>query len=374
MKELKKFLNKSTELVYKFLGKVANFIKDDKESLRIKTFIKLAILILIYFVCGLIADGLVQGGTYIIYKVAETGRALLSGIWNIAVNLTYFLFVIVSLYQLTNMAEKDNKFFNLYKNKKKDKDAKKKIFFTLETIIKILGILILIPLFIGDIASLFIFGILVGYLRKGIYLISAFIFVIGLVIFFTSAIILIKKLISSTKIDYKKYIVGIIISGFLIASSSVGVLFETSSYKINKELTTDFNMSVLRYEYKMDTKKDYVIYNNGYDKNLELVIDDDLGSYIEVVITHSTTNEVKTSIKTEDKKVRISYDQDLNITTSDFKNIINLGVSCIKDKTIYNYTLLKYAKIQVRVSEQYKDNIKFVNSKGKEYTPNERSN
>lgn len=374
MKELKKFLNKSTELVYKFLGKVANFIKDENESLLIKTFIKLAILVLIYFVCGLIADGLVQGGTFIIYKVAKTGRALLSGIWSVTVNLTYFLFVIVSLYQLTNMAEKDNKFFNLYKNKKKDKDAKKKIFFTLETIIKILGILILIPLFIGDIASLFIFGILVGYLRKGIYLISAFVFVVGLILFFTSVILLIKKLISSTKIDYKKYIVGIIISGLLIAGSSVGALIETSSYKINKDLTTDFNMSVLRYEYKMDTKKEYVIYNNGYDKNLEFVIDEDLGSYIEVVITHSTTNEVKTSIKTEDDKVIISYDQDLNITPSDFENIINLGVSCIKDKTIYNYTLLKYAKIQVRVSEKYKDNIKFVDSKGKEYTPNERSN
>ena len=133
-------------------------------------------------------------------------------------------------------------------------------------------------------------------------------------------------------------------------------------------------MSVLRYEYKMDTKKEYVIYNNGYDKNLEFVIDEDLGSYIEVVITHSTTNEVKTSIKTEDDKVIISYDKYLNITPSDFENIINLGVSCIKDKTIYNYTLLKYAKIQVRVSEKYKDNIKFVDSKGKEYTPNERSN
>lgn len=374
MKELKKFLNKSTELIYKFLGKVANFIKDENESLRIKTFIKLAILVLIYLVGGLIADGLVQCGTYIIYKVATTGRALLSGIWSITVNLTYFLFVIVSLYQLTNMAEKDNKFFNLYKNKKKDKDVKKKIFFTLETIIKILGTLVLIPLFIGDIASLFIFGILVGYLRKGIYLISAFVFVIGLVLFFTSVILLIKKLISSTKIDYKKYIVSIILSGILIAGSSVGALFETSSYKINQDLTTDFNMSVLRYEYKMDTKKEYVISNNGYDKNLELVIDEDLGSYIEIVITHSTTNEVKTSIKTEDEKVRISYDQELNITTSDFENIINLGVSCIKDKTIYNYTLLKYAKIQVRVSEKYKDNIKFIDSNGKEYTPNERSN
>lgn len=374
MKELKKFLNKSTNLVYKFLDKVAGFIKDEENSLLIKTIIKLALLILIYFICSLIAEGLIQGGTYIIYQVATTGRALLSGIWNITVNLTFFLFIIVSLYQLTNMAEKDNSFFTIYKNKKKDKDVKKKIFFTVETIIKILGTIILIPLFVGDIASLFLLGIMVGYLRKGIYLISLFLIVLGLILFFTSVIFLVKKLLSITKSDLKRYVTLIIISGILIAGSSIGVLIETSSYKINQSLTTDFYTSTLRYEYKMDTTKEYVIYNNDHDKNLELVIDDDLGSYIEVVITHSNTSEVKNTLKNEEDKVKISYNQELNIQTEDLENIINLGVSCIKDKTIYNYTLLKYAKIEVRVSSKYAENIKFVDSKGKEYTPYERSN
>ena len=207
-----------------------------------------------------------------------------------------------------------------------------------------------------------------------IYLISIFVGIIGLTLFLTSIILLIKKLLSSIKLNYKKYIISITISGILIASSAVGALLETSSYKIDQNLTTDFYITTSKHEYKMDTNKEYVFYNNGYDKNLELVIDDDLGSYIEIIIKNTTTNEIKSSIKDEEDKVIISYKQDLNIQTSDIKNIINLGVSSIKDKTIYNYTLLKYAKMQIRVSSKYKENIKFVNQNGKEYNPHERSN
>ena len=68
------------------------------------------------------------------------------------------------------------------------------------------------------------------------------------------------------------------------------------------------------------------------------------------------------------------YDEDLNIHASDIENIYNLALTCMKEKTIYNYTLLKYATIEVRVSSDYADNIKFVDKKGKEYTPYENIN
>lgn len=374
MKELKKFLNKSTDIIYNFLDKVANIIKDDNKTTLIKTIIKLCMLVLIYSICGLIAEGFTYIGSYIIYQVADTGRSLLSSIWNIAVSLTFFLFIIVSLFELTHIAEKDNKFFAIYTDKKKDKKTKKQIFLTVENVIKALGIIILIPLFVADIASLFILGIMVGYLRKGIYLISLFIILIGIIIFITTIILLIKKLLSKENKNLKKYLGSMIVSGIIIAGSCIGVIFETSSYKIDQNLTTDFNMSVLRYEYKMDTTKDYVFYNNGSDKNIELVIDEDMGSYIEVVVTHSTTSEVSSNIKALGNKMNIYYDQDLNIQTEDLENILNLGVACLKEKTIYNYTLLKYAKIEVRASSKYAEKIKFIDKKGKEYTPYEGNN
>lgn len=374
MKELKKFLNKSTDIIYKFILKLANIIKDEKNSLLINAILKLTILCLIYFLCSIMADGLIQIGVYIIHQVATTGRTLLSNIWQITVNLTLFVFIIISLYRLTNIASKDNKFFTIYENKKKDKEVKKKIFPTIHTIIKTLGTIILIPLFIGDIASLFILGIMVGYLRKGIYLISLFTIVIGLILFFTSIILMIKKLLSIKTNNLKQNLISIIISGILIAASSIGILFETSNYKINPSLTADFNISTLKYEYKMDTNKDYIILNNGYDKNLKFTIDEDLGSYIEIIIKHSTTSEVNTNIKYGEEIVNISLNQELNIEKQDLKNILNLGISCIQEKTIYNYTLLKYAEIEVRTSSKYADKIKFVDIKGKEYNPYERTN
>ena len=115
MKDLKKFINKTSDIVYKFLEKIATFIKNDKHSLVIKAVIKLIILLLIYNIAGLVAQGFVKGGTYIIHNIGSTARNLLSSIWATVVNFTYFLFVIVSVYRLADMAEKDSSFFILFK-------------------------------------------------------------------------------------------------------------------------------------------------------------------------------------------------------------------------------------------------------------------
>lgn len=371
MKDLKKFINKTSDIVYKFLEKVATFIKDDKHSLTIKAVIKLIILLLIYFIAGLVAEGFIQGGTYIIHNISSTARNLLSSIWATVVNFTYFLFVIVSIYRLAAMAEKDSSFFVLFKNKKKDKAVKKKIFEGISSLIKIFGTIILIPVFAIDISLLFVLGIMIGYLKEGIYLYSLFGGVIGLIIFFTVLIFIVKELLTPGDNKLKKYTYITIISGLIVATSSITILFETSKYEINKELTSDFNTSTLKYEYKINNKKDYVINHHG-DKNLEFVIDDDLGSYLEIRVNHTTTNIVNTKINEEDDKVSINYYEDLDLKTKDFEKIFNLGIRCIKDKTIYNYTLLKYATIEVRVSSDYAENIKFIDDKGKEYTPYER--
>ena len=206
MKELKKFLNKSSDLLYKSLNKLATIIKNDNYSSIIKTIIKLVLLVIIYFICSLIAEGLIKGGIYIIEYIGVTGTSILNGIWTTTVNFTYFLFIVVSIYQITEMAEKDKNFFSLNKNKKKDKEIKKRIFFTLENITKILKTIALIPLFITDIGLLFVLGIMIGYLNQGIYLYSLFLTIIGLIIFFTTIIFLIKKLLSPENNNLKKHL------------------------------------------------------------------------------------------------------------------------------------------------------------------------
>lgn len=374
MKELKNILNTATDHVFKFLEKTADAIKDDKKSILIKLIIKLSLLVLVYLVCGLITEGIIELGTYIIYLVGTSARALLSSVWSVIVKFMYFLFILVSLYRLTSMAEKDNNFISIFKNKKKDKETKERIFVTVEIIIKIFRTIILIPLFVLVIGLLFAFGVMVGYVKEGMYLYSLFVIDLGLVSVFTALILLIKEFLTPGDKMVKRCLTTIIISSIVVVLGSVGLLVETKDYKINKSLTTDFKTSQIKYEYKINNKKDYVIYHDGRDANLELVIDDDLGSYLEIVITHTNTNIVNATLKEENNKVKIRYDEDLNIRMSDVENIYNLALTCMKEKTIYNYTLLKYATIEVRVSSDYADNIKFVNEKGKEYSPYEDIN
>ncbi len=374
MKELKKFLNRTTDLIYNFLEKVINSFKGKNNSSFLKTIIKLVVLVVLYVVVGLIAKGMVIFGSYIIYQVGTTAREILSNIWSITVNFTYFLFIIVSLYHLSEFAQEDDAFLTLSRNQKRDKETKKKVFLTLDGVINILVIILLIPIFTIDIGLLFVLGIMVGYLCQGVYLFSLFGGVLGLIIFFTTIIFLIKSLLSSRKRNIRSYVTALIISGVIVAGSSVGVLLETSNYKNIDSLTTEIPTSSVLYEYKIDSNKSYIIENDDYDRNISLVIDDDLGSYLDIVVRHYTTNSVDTSIKERGNRVKIAYSEELNLEVQDFEKLLNLGVNCLKEKTIYNYTLLKYAKIEVRVSRQYLKNIRFVDKNGREYQPNERSN
>lgn len=374
MKELKKFLNKTTDLIYNFLEKIINIFKENNNSSLLKSIIKLVVLVVLYVVVGLIAKGMIIFGSYIIYQFGTTAREILSNIWSITVNFTYFLFIIVSLYHLSEFAKEDNAFLTLSRNHKRDKETKKKVFLTLDGIIKILVIIILIPIFTIDIGLLFVMGIMVGYLCQGVYLFSLFGGVFGLIIFFTTIIFLIKSLLYSKKRNIKGFVTALIISGVIVAGSSVGVLLETANYKNVDSLTTEFSTSSFLQEYKIDLNKKYVIENDDYDRNVTLVIDDDLGSYLDIIVRHYTTNYINTSIKERGNLVKIAYSEDLNLEVQDFEKLLNLGVNCLKDKTIYNYTLLKYAKIEVRVSSQYLKNIRFVDKNGREYQPNERSN
>lgn len=371
MKDFKKFINKISDAIYKFLEKIANSIKDEEQSIIIKATIKVIVLIIIYFLGELIAEGIISAGTHIIHSISSTGRTLLSSIWAIAVGFTYFLFVIVSLYRLIAMAEEDSSFFILFKNKRKDKVVKKKLFEGLSTIIKVLTTIILIPIFTVDIVLIFILGIMIGYLKEGIYLYSLFGSVVGLIIFFTVLIFIIKELLTPGDSKLKRYLYITITSAIIVTFSCISFLFETAQYKVNKNLTSDFNSSTLKYEYKINDKKDYVINHHG-NKNMNLVIDDDLGSYLQIVVTHVTTNVVNTKTNEDDEKVNIVYYEDLDLKMKDFEKIFNLGLNCVKDKTIYNYTLLKYATIEVRVSSKYAENIKFIDTKGKVYAPYER--
>jgi hypothetical protein len=82
---------------------------------------------------------------------------------------------------------------------------------------------------------------------------------------------------------------------------------------------------------------------------------------MEVKISHYTTSTVDTYVQEGNKETLIKYDEGLNIEFKDYEKVYNLIISCLKEKRIYNYNLLKYGDIEIRMSSEYKDNVKVIN-------------
>ena len=361
MKEFKDFLDKSTNKIYKWLNKLSENITSGKYSVIIKTIIRIVLLIIIYWLIGILFNAFKYLGIVLIYLIGVSGRNIISTFWTITVELTYALFVIVTLYRLIIDYKKNSKDKLLFKNKKKDDEVKEKFFSGTITFIKILSIIILIPLFIIDIGAIYIFGLLFGYLNRGIRLVSLFTGIFGVIVFVTSLIFLIKILLSERENVPKKYFNLIVTSIIIIALS--GVLFVAETYKYQKidSLTEDFKLTTIRQQYKLDSKKKYIINNNDGLRNVKVVVDDDLGSYMEIKIVHYTTSSIETSVNEGNKETTIDFNQNLNIELEDLEKLYNLAITSLKDKKMYNYNLLKYGDIEVKVSSEYKKNIKVVN-------------
>ena len=361
MKELKEFLDKGTNAIFKWLNKISDAITSGKYSVIIKTVIRILLLLLIYWLVGILFNAIKYLGVVLIYLIGIQGRMLISTFWSIIVELTYALFVIVTLYKLIIDYKNNSKDKLLFKNKKKDDIVKDKFFSVASIFIKVLSVVILIPLFIIDIGAVYAFGLLFGFLNEGVKLVSLFTGVIGIILFVTALIFLIKILLSENETNPKSYFNTIIISIIIIALSGIMFISETKDYKRVDTLTEDFKLTTIRQQYKLDSKKKYIISNNGGLRKINIVIDDDLGSYMEVKIVHYTTSSIDTKVIEGNKETTITFDQNLNLEFEDIEKLYNLTISTLKDKKIYNYNLLKYGDIEIKVSSEYKKNIKVVN-------------
>ncbi len=361
MKEFIDLLENLTNVVFKGLNNLSEKITSGKHSVMIKTIIRVVLIILLFWLIGILFNAIEYLGVFIIYTVGMSGRLVVSTIWKIIVELTYALFIIVALYKLLANYKNNSKEKLLFKNKKKDDKAKDKFFSTANIFIKVLSIIILIPLFIVDIGALYVFGLLFGLIGEGINLSSLFIMVFGIILFVTSLILLVKSLLSNNDKIPSKFFFVTIVSIFVMAFSGILFVIETKDYKRVDSLTNDFKITTIRQQYKLDSKKKYIISNNGGLRKINVIYDDDLGSYMEVEIKHYTTSSIDTYVREGNKETIISYNQDLKLEFEDIEKVYNLVLSCLKEKRIYNYNLLKYGDITIRVSSEYKDNIKVAN-------------
>lgn len=167
----------------------------------------------------------------------------------------------------------------------------------------------------------------------------------------------------------KKYLMTLFL-GFAIFLIGISWLYiETMNYGVSDSLTSNFNMEKELLKYEINSDDTFKISNYGTDKNMKLFIDNSLSNEIRIVISHSDMMNMKVDYYNDHNVVNIDFKSHLNPNFNDIIDIYDLGIISLKNKTVYNYTLLKYPEVMVFVNENYRTNINFIDSNGKEYNP-----
>ena len=172
----------------------------------------------------------------------------------------------------------------------------------------------------------------------------------------------------------KKHLFALLTGLGLIILGSLCFTIETANYKEYNGLTPNFNFEQKILEYNINSDEVYRITNGGTDANMSLYIDNSLTNEIRIEINHidMLTIDSKNETKVNDGKKIINVDLESELILLDFSDATDfytLGISSVKDKIAYNYSLLKNPEVRVYVNEIYKSNIEFVNNYGKTYYP-----
>jgi len=155
-----------------------------------------------------------------------------------------------------------------------------------------------------------------------------------------------------------------IMFGFALLFVSFAFFYiETSKYAKNIELTDNFPLNYQNYSVEMD--ESVKLYINKYSQQkVELIGDNTLGDQVKVVIEYPNTSVVTLKTVKEEinrqENIKLYITSDMNVTRKELKNIMNLGILSIRDKTKYNYSLLKYGNIYVYANNNLLDNVVLV--------------
>lgn len=146
---------------------------------------------------------------------------------------------------------------------------------------------------------------------------------------------------------------------------------ETINFDIDKNLTNNFEMKQEVLEYEVTDDETFRITNFNTNKNMNLYIDNSLSNEVRIVVVYPDIMRVKSKYYTIDEKdlVRINIENNLIMDFDTLNDLYDLGIISLKNKTLYNYSLLKYSEVRVFVNENYKEKIEFVGTNGEAYNP-----
>lgn len=325
------------------------------------------ILFLIYIkLIGLIFDGLAIGGVNLIYYFSISLRSIFSALYVSIISFAKTLLILYMSYKNLSIFMNSSYYKRLYS---KDKDMKKKkgtIFNIAYNILKYLSIAHLIVLgVLSGIISLMIVLLIVLFVKTKAYSIGISTFlIVSLIISVCLYKEIYNKFFGVGKGINRKLFICLFI--LLIATVSVFGI-ETRNYSY-KEILPDFFDSTTK-EISFDIKdlnKIVLKTNTRYD-NVKIYADDSLTDEIKVLFTYSETARPYYVNYIENDKLLLTFDSYFLPKLGTIEDLLRLSCDTIKNKTIYNYNMLKYPEISVYVNSKIKDKIEIDKGNAVDY-------
>lgn len=158
----------------------------------------------------------------------------------------------------------------------------------------------------------------------------------------------------------KNYIKIIVFGLFLFLIGIIILQVETMSYHYSNDMPTNFQYE--EHELKVLIGKNYnlEIDNEFEGKNIVFYIDNTLDGEVKIVTKELETGDAHYTQQFVPEENLIRFQVRNSFHFGNMYDIFKLAYSMVKDKTIYNYTLLKYPKIEAYVNEKDKERIQII--------------
>ena len=330
--------------------------KDKKDNVYFWLF-KFILLLCYIFIIKALFDGISEFGVSLIYYFAISLRSVLSLIYIFIVEFAKDLIILYTLYKNLNIFTSSNYYKKLYAKDKKMLKGKEKVFNVAKYIIKALSFVLLVELGLIASITLILSSLLVTlFIKSGAYSIGiSLLFVtIFLICFFLFKEIY-NKFIGKSKKTNKKLFACLFLS---VIVSVIVFGYETNSYKYTAKLPLGFKTEDKELYFDIQDKKEIIFKSNSKYDNVKIYEDSTLDGKMKVVLTQfETAKTYYTSYLNDDNRLNLVFDSYFDPNVETLTDILKIGVNTIKNKTIYNYNMLKYPEITIYVNSKDKNKI-----------------
>lgn len=185
-----------TEIVVETVKKVNKFLTLKKTSPIVKAVIKLLLCLFLLYCFESIFSVLEILGEKVILLLTETSTEFITTIWSIFVNYSYLITSLVLLFKVINDMSKRKEYNVEIKKENDKKEARESLYTTIASILKIIISFVLIPIILLVLLLFAILGMLIYLITHGIFVVSPFLIVIGLIIIICTSLSYIYDLIT----------------------------------------------------------------------------------------------------------------------------------------------------------------------------------